>query len=348
MKDISLIRTVTNREGAPSAGDLSTAHRLPTERRHQAPDVRLPHRQGTRPRRVRFAVVRQRPRPFGEPGIPAGQVRSIPSRRSLAHAGQRRSHRSKASASSARTSAHERPRPDLCEDRVGVARRKSSRSLRIGVATHQEPAAASVRRLPRNRPRLRSATAPPRSARDACSLGGSSKPASPSLKSSSAIGTPTTTTTTDARLSPGNAIPRSPHWSPTSKNEAGSTTRSSSGWASSAARRRSMPAEVATTSLAHFNVALAGCGVKGGRVVGKTSEDGQSVADRPVTVPDLSPPSLTPSASIPPRKTRAASAGPSRSSMAGRTSKNFFRKTYVAAPLDDAPRKRCSEFPYHG
>jgi hypothetical protein len=36
-----------------------------------------------------------------------------------------------------------------------------------------------------------------------------------------------------------------------------------------------------------FNVALAGSGVKGGRVVGKTSEDGQSVTDRPVTVPDL-------------------------------------------------------------
>jgi uncharacterized protein (DUF1501 family) len=36
-----------------------------------------------------------------------------------------------------------------------------------------------------------------------------------------------------------------------------------------------------------FNVALAGCGVKGGRVVGKTTEDGQNVADRPVTVPDL-------------------------------------------------------------
>jgi uncharacterized protein (DUF1501 family) len=36
-----------------------------------------------------------------------------------------------------------------------------------------------------------------------------------------------------------------------------------------------------------FNVALAGCGVKGGRVIGKTTDDGQSVADRPVSVPDL-------------------------------------------------------------
>jgi hypothetical protein len=36
-----------------------------------------------------------------------------------------------------------------------------------------------------------------------------------------------------------------------------------------------------------FSVALAGGGVKGGRVIGKTTDDGQQVADRPVTVPDL-------------------------------------------------------------
>jgi hypothetical protein len=36
-----------------------------------------------------------------------------------------------------------------------------------------------------------------------------------------------------------------------------------------------------------FNVALAGGGIKGGRVVGKTNEAGDSVAERPVTVADL-------------------------------------------------------------
>jgi len=36
-----------------------------------------------------------------------------------------------------------------------------------------------------------------------------------------------------------------------------------------------------------FNVALAGGGVKGGQVIGATSEDGSTVEDSPVTVPDL-------------------------------------------------------------
>ncbi|HEV8062976.1 MAG TPA: DUF1501 domain-containing protein, partial [Gemmataceae bacterium] len=36
-----------------------------------------------------------------------------------------------------------------------------------------------------------------------------------------------------------------------------------------------------------FNVALAGAGIKGGRVIGSTSQDGTDVKDRPVTVPDL-------------------------------------------------------------
>jgi uncharacterized protein (DUF1501 family) len=36
-----------------------------------------------------------------------------------------------------------------------------------------------------------------------------------------------------------------------------------------------------------FSVLLAGSGIKGGRVVGKTKPDGSEVADRPVTVPDL-------------------------------------------------------------
>jgi uncharacterized protein (DUF1501 family) len=36
-----------------------------------------------------------------------------------------------------------------------------------------------------------------------------------------------------------------------------------------------------------FNVALAGCGVKGGQVVGKTDAGGERVTDRPVTVNDL-------------------------------------------------------------
>jgi uncharacterized protein (DUF1501 family) len=38
---------------------------------------------------------------------------------------------------------------------------------------------------------------------------------------------------------------------------------------------------------AAFNVALAGCGVKGGMVVGSTDKLGVEVVERPVTVPDL-------------------------------------------------------------
>jgi hypothetical protein len=38
---------------------------------------------------------------------------------------------------------------------------------------------------------------------------------------------------------------------------------------------------------AAFNMALAGCGVKGGQVIGATDKLGTAVADRPVTVPDL-------------------------------------------------------------
>ena len=36
-----------------------------------------------------------------------------------------------------------------------------------------------------------------------------------------------------------------------------------------------------------FNAAIAGGGVKGGQVIGRTSEDGSTVEDTPVTVPDL-------------------------------------------------------------
>jgi hypothetical protein len=36
-----------------------------------------------------------------------------------------------------------------------------------------------------------------------------------------------------------------------------------------------------------FNVALAGCGIRGGQVIGKLEEDGSAVADRPVSIPDL-------------------------------------------------------------
>jgi hypothetical protein len=38
---------------------------------------------------------------------------------------------------------------------------------------------------------------------------------------------------------------------------------------------------------AAFNVALAGCGVRGGQVLGATDKLGTEVAARPVTVPDL-------------------------------------------------------------
>src|SRR5262249_49790625 len=38
---------------------------------------------------------------------------------------------------------------------------------------------------------------------------------------------------------------------------------------------------------AAFNLALAGCGVKGGQVIGATDKLGTEVVERPVTVPDL-------------------------------------------------------------
>ncbi len=36
-----------------------------------------------------------------------------------------------------------------------------------------------------------------------------------------------------------------------------------------------------------FNMALAGCGIRGGRVVGSTNDSGTTIANRPVSVPDL-------------------------------------------------------------
>ncbi len=36
-----------------------------------------------------------------------------------------------------------------------------------------------------------------------------------------------------------------------------------------------------------FSVAVAGCGVKGGQVIGKTNQTGSDVTDRPVQVTDL-------------------------------------------------------------
>ncbi|GAB4150054.1 MAG: DUF1501 domain-containing protein [Planctomycetaceae bacterium] len=36
-----------------------------------------------------------------------------------------------------------------------------------------------------------------------------------------------------------------------------------------------------------FNVAMAGCGIKGGQVIGASDKNGTAVADKPVTVPDL-------------------------------------------------------------
>jgi uncharacterized protein (DUF1501 family) len=36
-----------------------------------------------------------------------------------------------------------------------------------------------------------------------------------------------------------------------------------------------------------FNVALGGCGIRGGQVIGETDELGVEITDRPVRVPDL-------------------------------------------------------------
>ncbi|MCA9113085.1 MAG: DUF1501 domain-containing protein, partial [Planctomycetaceae bacterium] len=36
-----------------------------------------------------------------------------------------------------------------------------------------------------------------------------------------------------------------------------------------------------------FNLALAGGGIKGGQVIGSTTDDGTAIQDRPVSVPDL-------------------------------------------------------------
>lgn len=37
----------------------------------------------------------------------------------------------------------------------------------------------------------------------------------------------------------------------------------------------------------NFNLLIAGCGIQGGRVIGKTSDDGMEIEDRPVEVDDL-------------------------------------------------------------
>ena len=65
-----------------------------------------------------------------------------------------------------------------------------------------------------------------------------------------------------------------------------STTRSSSGWASSAARR----ATATATSRNAWSTVWAGGGINTGLVVGKTSDGGKNpgatVAERPITAPD--------------------------------------------------------------
>ena len=63
--------------------------------------------------------------------------------------------------------------------------------------------------------------------------------------------------------------------------------RWSSGWVSSAARPRSTPNAGRDHFPKVFNVALAGGGVKGGQVIGASNADGTDVKDHPVTVPDL-------------------------------------------------------------
>ncbi len=60
-----------------------------------------------------------------------------------------------------------------------------------------------------------------------------------------------------------------------------------SGWASSAARQRSTPSAGRDHFPKVFNVALAGGGVKGGQVIGASNPDGTDVKDHPVSVPDL-------------------------------------------------------------
>jgi hypothetical protein len=57
-----------------------------------------------------------------------------------------------------------------------------------------------------------------------------------------------------------------------------------------------------------FNVALAGCGIKGGRVIGATTDDGTRVKERPVTVPDLFC-SFCQTLKIDPRKERISTLG---------------------------------------
>ncbi len=73
-----------------------------------------------------------------------------------------------------------------------------------------------------------------------------------------------------------------------------------------------------------FNVALAGGGIKGGQVIGSTSPDGADVKDRPVTVPDLFC-SFYKSLKINPRKENMSSLGrPIKLMDKGETVKELF------------------------
>ena len=61
----------------------------------------------------------------------------------------------------------------------------------------------------------------------------------------------------------------------------------SSGWESLDARRGSTETRAAITSLLRGATVLAGGGIRGGQVIGRTSDDGMTIEDRPVSVGDL-------------------------------------------------------------
>ena len=66
-----------------------------------------------------------------------------------------------------------------------------------------------------------------------------------------------------------------------------STTRWSSGWASSAGPLGSTRTAVATTGRGRWSVVMGGGGLKGGQAIGATDKDGVDITDQPVGVMDL-------------------------------------------------------------
>ena len=155
---------------------------------------------------------------------------------------------------------------------------RPSEGLRPGRQDDPQPARWRPSTSPRSRRRSATPTAVGRSARAACWPAGWSRRASRSSRST--LGNWDTHQDNFDRSKhavPASSISRSrPCSADLEAARACSTARWSSGWANSAARRGSIPTAGRDHYPRAFNAALAGGGVKGGQVIGKTDAGGDS------------------------------------------------------------------------